>query len=195
VVFVQNTRYKIRYTNRVIIQNVKYRYCPSCKGDLAKKEDALRCSFCDAVIYPSAAPAVGVLPVKDGKVLLAKRAVEPQKDRYDTIGGFVSYGENPIDTAHRETKEESGLKIDMLEILGIYPDQYGPDSKTIVIQYVVKIVGGKPKPQDDVAALEWFDINNPPTNLAFENTKQTLADLQKWNLKAKSKNLRKTLAV
>jgi 8-oxo-dGTP diphosphatase len=170
----------------VIIQNVNYRYCPNCKGDLAEKEDALHCSFCSAIIYPSAAPAVGVLPVKGDRVLLAKRGVEPQKDKYDTIGGFVNYGEDPIDTAHRETKEESSLNIEILEVLGIYPDQYGPYAKTVVIQYVVKITGGDPNPQDDVTALEWFDINNPPKNLAFENTKQALADLQKWHLKAKT---------
>lgn len=176
---IQDTKYDI--LGFVIIQNVNYRYCPNCKSSLAEKEGALQCAFCGAVIYPSAAPAVGVLPVKDGKVLLAKRGVEPQKGKYDTIGGFVDYGEDPGNTAHRETKEETGLEIKVLDILGIYPDKYGPDAKTVVIQYVVKITGGQAKPQDDVAALKWFDINNPPKDLAFENTRKALADLQKWH--------------
>lgn len=139
-----------------------------------------KCTNCKITYYKNSKPTVGILPIKDGKVLLSRRAKEPYKGAYDIIGGFLENGESPIDGIKREVKEETGLEIEPTEILGIYIDQYGPGGDyTLNIHYLGKIKGGEMKAADDVAELEWIDIDKVPLNEGFENTRQALRDLQK----------------
>ena len=121
------------------------------------------------------------MPIRGGKVLLARRAIDPHKGKFDTIGGFVDLSETLEAGALRETKEETGLAIQLLELLGNHPDEYD-DESTLCFNYVAKIIGNtKPKPADDVASLEWVSINNPPlAEVGFKNTRLFLADLKKW---------------
>lgn len=57
----------------------------------------------------------------------------------------------------------------------------GSTIKTLNTVYVTKAISGKPKPQDDVAALKWYEIANPPLeDMAFTSQKKALKDLQKW---------------
>lgn len=120
--------------------------------------------------------------IKGGKVLLARRALEPYKGAYDTVGGFLIPGEDSKVGAVREVKEETGLDVEIIDLLGIYPDQYGPGGDhTINIVYVGKIVGGKQKAQDDVAALEWVPIDKAPIpSGGFASTDAALRDLKAW---------------
>src|SRR4030042_2552667 len=110
----------------------EFKFCPKCGGSLGKRRlynhTRFVCSSCGFVFYQNPKPTVGVFIVKDKKVLLAKRGIEPFKDWWDSIGGFMEEGESPQETATRETKEETGLEIKLGQILGlgkdIYNDQY-----------------------------------------------------------------------
>lgn len=64
------------------------------------------------------------------------RGIEPKKGKYDFIGGFLENGEDPLDGAVREFKEETGVEINKkdLEFLGIYVDDYGFSFMTSVIK-------------------------------------------------------------
>lgn len=113
---------------------------------------------------------------------MAKRAIQPFEGKYDVIGGFLKYGEDPIKGVIREVREETGLKVKIIQFLGIYMDIYGKGGKAILnIYYIGKIISGKIKAHDDVASLEWFSINNLP-HPAFKNQEEVFRDLQKWYL-------------
>lgn len=165
---------------------INFKYCTQCKSELVLSGDYPKCTSCNITYYKNSKPTAGILPIKDGKVLLSKRAIAPHKGEIDIIGGFLENGENPKDGIKREAKEETGLDIEPKEILGIYIDQYGKGGDcTLNIHYIGKIKGGKMKAQEDVASLHWIDINKVPLNEGFKNTKEALKDLQKW---FKSKN-------
>lgn len=134
-------------------------------------------------IYKYSAPGAGVLPVADdGRVLLAIRKFDPFKGKYDIIGGFLKYGEDPVTGVIREAKEESGLAIKILELLGVYTDTYGPSGEsTLNFYYVGKIISGKPKANDDVASLKWVSIDKLPKP-AFKSQEPAFKNLQKWYL-------------
>lgn len=120
-----------------------------------------------------------MLPVKDGKVLLAKRGRDPFKGAYDIIGGFMEVGEIPEEAAIREAKEETGLDIKITSLLGIYSDRYGDDGEyTLNLHYIGEVVGGEMKAMDDVAELEWVEISEVPLDEGFQNTKDGLRDLK-----------------
>lgn len=164
---------------------LKYKFCPQCKYSLKKKDNSYCCQKCKISIYINPKPCVGVLLIKNGKVLLTKRAIEPYKGLYDTIGGFVKNGETPEEASIRETKEETGLDIKLIDIIGFYADRYGEGGDHITpIAYVAKITGGKLKSQDDVASLHWFQIDKPP-KMAFKSEDKMLKDLWKWYKKNK----------
>ena len=57
---------------------------------------------------------VGALIVQDGRLVLVKRGVEPDKGRWSIPGGAVELGEEVRDAAVREAKEECGLDIEIV---------------------------------------------------------------------------------
>ena len=165
-------------------------FCPRCKSKLENNPDFFKCKSCGQVIYKNSAPTASVLIIRGNKVLLAKRAFEPFKGKYDIIGGFLKYGEDPLTGVLREVKEETSLEITILDILGIYMDTYGKDGiETLNIIYIGKIVNGKMKASDDVAELEWFPINKLPKP-AFKGQVKAFKDLQKWFLSRGAENMK-----
>lgn len=158
---------------------INYKYCPQCKSDMELKGGYSHCPNCSLTIYKNSIPTAGILPIRDGQVLLSKRAIEPFKGKWDIIGGFLNNGEHPKDGIKREAKEETGLDIEPTEILGIYIDEYGDGRKTLNIHYLGKIMGGDMKAQDDVAELQWVNIKDIDINEGFKNTIEALNDLKK----------------
>jgi 8-oxo-dGTP diphosphatase len=157
-----------------------YNYCSQCATPL-EKSGVPYCPVCKISFYRNAKPCASILPVKDGKVLLAKRGQEPLKGAYDIIGGFLHADELPAAGALREAKEETGLEMKIIELLGIYSDQYGEDGDyTLNIHYIGEVIGGEMHAQDDVADLEWVDIAEIPLTSGFKNTREGLRDLHIW---------------
>src|SRR5690242_13427731 len=115
----------------------EYNFCSKCGNAIDADSVPPHCSVCDITYYSNAKPCASVLPVKDGKVLLAKRGRDPYKGAYDIIGGFMEADELPEAAAIREAKEESGLDIKITSLLGIYIDRYGEDGDyTLNLHYI-----------------------------------------------------------
>lgn len=163
---------------------INYRYCPQCRQPLTKDtEDNPYCAHCKLTIYNNVATCATVLPIKNGRVLLAVRGIEPFKGTIDVIGGFLKSGETLEAGALREAMEETGLKMKLGELLGGYPDTYGENGTPLIgTAFVAEITDTKaPQAQDDVASLEWFELTNLPfERCGFESAKAVLRDLQKW---------------
>lgn len=156
-----------------------YKSCPRCKSDLKNKVDSFECASCGMKIYKDSAPTASVLILRKDKVLLAKRSIDPFKGKYDVIGGFLKYGEDPLTGVVREAKEETGLKVKVTRMLGMYMDIYGKGGKyTLNIYYIGEIISGKMKAGDDAGSLKWFPIANLPKP-AFKNQIEVFKDLQK----------------
>lgn len=159
---------------------IVYNFCPKCGSKIEETSKTPRCSACNITYYSNAKPCASVLPIKNGRVLLAKRGREPYAGAYDIIGGFMETDEHPETAAIREAKEETGLDIKITSLLGIYPDKYSKDGDyTLNIHYIGEVIGGEMKPMDDVVGLEWIAIGEVPTDEGFQNTKDGLRDLKK----------------
>ncbi len=115
--------------------------------------------------------AVDIIIFFDNKLILIKRGREPFKDSFAIPGGFVEYGETVENAAIRESKEETGLDITKLTLLGVYskPDR-DPRGHTVSIVFH-GIGSGTPKAGDDAKELGLFDLNQIPKNLAFDHNK------------------------
>jgi NAD+ diphosphatase len=164
---------------------IEYRYCPQCRLPMSIRDGNPFCSACDITIYVTDVVAAAcVLVIRDGSVLLAKRAREPYQGTIDLIGGFMQPVETPEQAALREAKEETGLTIKITKLHGIYPDQYGDGEYVLGIVYLGEILGGSMQAQDDVGSLEWFEIDqlDPETlDIGFPSVRETLRDLKQWH--------------
>ncbi len=157
-----------------------YKFCPRCASRLTKRRGAFDCAACGLTLYMNSAPTASVFIIRKGEVLLAKRQFAPLKGKYDVVGGFLEYGEHPLNGAHRETREETGLKVKIIDLLGVYMDTYGPAGKsTLNFYYIGRSLGGRMRARDDVAQLKWFPLDKPP-RLAFKSQATAIQDLQQW---------------
>jgi len=115
------------------------------------------------------------------KVLLIKRKKDPFKDYFSLPGGFVNEGEKVEDAVRRETEEELLVKVEPIDILGVYSDPHrDPRGHIMSITFIVKIITGELKVGDGVAELKWIEFNNlEKIKLGFDHLK-ILSDYETW---------------
>ncbi|MGH7195389.1 MAG: NUDIX hydrolase [Candidatus Saccharimonadales bacterium] len=137
---------------------MKLSYCPQCAAPLTKQNATNYICQNGHNYYNNPRAAVAIILIKNSHILFAKRAREPQKNKYDFPGGFVNYGEAPSRAAHRETFEETGLKLNQLKLLDAQLNFYQTNVCTSDFIYICQDFSGRLQPQDDVAALEWHEL-------------------------------------
>jgi 8-oxo-dGTP diphosphatase len=115
-----------------------------------------------------------VILVRDGRVLLGRRAVEPSKGLWDIPGGFLNPWELPDEAAARELLEETSLTAGNLELLSIVQDTYGDQHYVLNFFYLCETDDAEPQPDDDVDELRWFAPADIPQELAFKNCRIAL---------------------
>ena len=99
-----------------------------------------------------------VIKRRNGKFVLVKRANDPFKDFWALPGGFVEYGETVEQAAIREVKEETGLDVELLGILGVYSEpNRDPRGHTISIVFLALEKGGKLKAASDAKQVKEFE--------------------------------------
>lgn len=103
------------------------KFCPKCGSpDWISHDDlSFKCSNCDFHLYVNSAAAVAALVVNDeGKLLLTRRAVEPDYGKLDLPGGFINPGESAEEAVKRELWEELGMKVKSMEYITSAPNEY-----------------------------------------------------------------------
>ncbi len=152
------------------------RYCAHCGALLTLSEEhghpvlVCSCTDCRRITYRNAKPCAGVLIEHEDHILLVQRAIEPYKGAWDIPGGFLNEWEHPAEAALREAREETGLDVELTELLGIFVDRYGSAPyNTLNIYYRGRLIGGSPMAADDAERVAWFVAGALPSNLAFSD--------------------------
>jgi len=162
-----------------------YKYCPVCAGELkTKSSSCLVCQKCGFEFFQNSKPtASGLFLNEKQEVLLLKRAISPSLGKWDTPGGFLENGEDPIDGLRREMREELSLEIELGPILTIFIDHYGKNEDVVYtfnVFYEAKILSDDIKLDHENSEYKWFAKDDIPWNdLAFQNTHHALHALYK----------------
>ncbi len=148
-----------------------YRYCPECGAQLAPAtggESRPGCGACGYVRYRN--PAVGVAVVLQdgpGRVLMGRRATGEYEGRWCIPCGYVEWTEEVREAAIREFREETGLDVELGEVVAVHSNFHNPRLHTVGIWFRGRVTGGKLHPVDgEFTELAWFEPAAPP-DLAF----------------------------
>ena len=112
-------------------------------------------------LYPDK-PMVGVgVLIQDGdRYLLIKRAAEPDAGLWSVPGGMVELGERAKEAAEREALEETGLEVEIVEVLGVVDKIVEGDGNRIkfhfvIVDYLANPVGGSLEVSSDALDAKW----------------------------------------
>ena len=154
------------------------RFCPFCGIEVKEREafGEIRpvCPTCGYIHFQDPKVAAGVLVESDGQVLLVRRSNVPMQGMWTLPAGFVDGQENPQSTAVRECLEETGLEVEIIDLMDVVYGTEHPRGASIVIFYRGRIIGGELAAGDDADAVDFFDAGDLPP-LGFQATEQVLA--------------------
>lgn len=107
----------------------------------------------------------------DGKVLLIKRNIEPYKDCWALPGGHVGDDENSEMACKRELKEETGLELNEIYLVGIAEEKNRDPRREYTISIVYAgYTDGNPIGGDDASEAKWFSLDEiTKLELAFDH--------------------------
>lgn len=162
-----------------------YKYCSICGCKLKQdKRGHLACTRCPFVNYQNPRSTVTALVRRRGKLLLTKRARPPYQGWWDLPGGFMNKNETPASAVVRELREETGLKISLKKIFGIYPGTYPSKFDPFYVLSIVYLAAsgsGKLLARDDVVESRWFGRRELPGKIAFDSNQKIIKDfLRIW---------------
>jgi ADP-ribose pyrophosphatase YjhB (NUDIX family) len=96
------------------------------------------------------------------------------------VGGFLDYGEDPIEGLMREVLEETGCACRVIDFITQTADTYGEGGAALLNSYYsVQLLPGQLTPQDDVSELRWFDLDDLPVDIPFVSDRRALEVLRK----------------
>lgn len=97
------------------------------------------CERCGWRWYRNPKPAAGTLVEwqasgeAEPSVLLLRRAVQPGHGDWDLPAGYLDPGESPEEAAIRETREEAGIDVELISLVGVYTSRPGNAVATVYL--------------------------------------------------------------
>lgn len=118
--------------------------------------------------------------LRDGKILLAKKAKKIGAGRWNGYGGGIDGDETPEDSMIRELKEEAGVDVykNSLEKVAIIDfHNTKSDGEIFVCRVHIFFISdwiGEPKETSEMLNPTWFDISNLPLEEMMPDDKDWL---------------------
>ena len=141
-------------------------FCADCGGRL---DDARVCSSCGRTSYRDPKVGVGAVVVDaEGRLLLVKRGIAPAKGLWSLPAGFVDADEDPRAAAAREALEETGLVVDVGDVVDVWAG--GGGRASFFLAFTATVTGGELCAGDDAEEAGWFALDALP-ELAFASTR------------------------
>jgi ADP-ribose pyrophosphatase YjhB (NUDIX family) len=122
--------------------------------------------------------AVSAAIIRDGKVLIVRRARKPALNLYSLPGGAVETGESLFDAVIREVREETSLDVEPVALAGhreaIMRDRDGRvERHFVILSCASRWIKGEPVLNEELDDARWID----PRELSGYKTTEGLAEI------------------
>ena len=143
------------------------KYCAGCGIPLEMRRlegiDRPVCLQCGRVVYYDPKIAATAVVERAGLVLMLRRAVETGYGLWSLPGGYVDRGEVVEEAAAREVREETGLQVQIMGLVGLFSEEGHP---VVVAAYAAVETGGRLEAGPEALELGFYPQDGLPT-LAF----------------------------
>ncbi len=108
-------------------------------------------------------PAVAAVIYRNDQFLLVKRRNPPSAGRWSVPGGVQEVGERTREAIRREVREETGLVVDVLNLMQTgdvirYDDDGRVAYHYLILYYLAVPTAGSLQAGDDVSDVGWFTL-------------------------------------
>lgn len=138
-----------------------FTYCPHCGSKLLKKEmgdDGLipYCEKCEIPLFDMFSSAIIVLVVNEFEeaALLSQHYISTQY--YNLVSGYIQLGETAEQTAFREVKEEIGIDLEKLSLIGTY---WFEKKEMMMIGFIGRCKKQELQLSQEVNLAKWVPVN------------------------------------
>lgn len=133
------------------------------------KESELRLG-CSAVLFDE----------KHTKVLLTRRT---DNGMWCLPGGMIAAGESVAEGCEREVWEETGMRVRVTRLTGVYSDPHhvvvypdGNQAQIIVLNFEVELLSGEPSLSNETTGVDWFSVGEALKMSLFHNHAEHVRD-------------------
>jgi len=133
----------------------------------------------DARSYPQRPYlAVSAAIVRDGRILVVRRARSPAQGLYTLPGGVVELGETLKEAVAREVREETGMTIEPVALAGfretvVRDAQDRVERHFVILSFAARWQAGEPVLNEELSEAHWLK----PSELAGLATTPGLAEI------------------
>jgi 8-oxo-dGTP diphosphatase len=123
---------------------------------------------------------IGVMLLRDGKILLGKRNEDPEKassalngaGTWTMPGGKLDFGESFEDAARRETMEETGIALKDIKVIAVNNNK-SDSAQFVTVGLVSESFEGEAKAMepDEITEWKWFELDKLPKPMYFPSAK------------------------
>ena len=128
------------------------------------------CAACGRVVFYDPKLAAATVVESCGRVLFVRRLTQPGYGLWSLPGGYVDRGEVVEQAAAREVLEETGLRVEITGLVGLFAESGHP---VVVAAYHCRGVQGDAAPGPEVSQLGYFAPDSLPP-LAFDRDRAIL---------------------
>lgn len=154
------------------------------------------CANCETIHYQNPNMVTGAIPIWEGKVLLAKRNINPRKGFWNLPCGFLELNETVQEGAIREVKEETGVEIELDYLHTVYNL---PHANQVYVIFLANMLHNRYKQTSESSEVQLFELDSIPwEDIAFSSNtfalQQYIKDLEEGFKNVHIGTFRKTLS-
>ena len=144
-------------------------YCYQCGNiveiRLVDHREREICPQCGWVYYLQLKVGAAVLIEHDNKLLLLQRAYEPWIGSWMIPAGYVEADEDPKDAAKREVLEETGLDVELGDLVKTYYFADDPRGNGVAFVYKATKISGEININNEATNAKYFAFDEIPSYL------------------------------
>lgn len=129
-------------------------------------------------------PAAAVAIIENGNILMLRRS---DNNKWTMPGGTLEFGESLTDCAVREVKEESGLDVQITDVIGTYTDPNirvaysdGEVRQEFTIVYSGQFVSGTVALDDESTGYHWVPLASVDSLELADSQRRRLKDVVRY---------------